>query len=158
MRNLLVVLLAFGLVGVGCVSRDVSAVKKEGPASAGGADEQAVRQLCLNYAKGMNERNAEILMNMFVDDGSYITRINGANRIVTKKKYAQLCPGKFVGWDKIGLKAKPVVREINVDGDQADGFMVMKYSGPGWSSAEPYHMKFEKRDGRWVVTQIHDKK
>lgn len=158
MRTLLVVFLAIGLLGGGCVSTHAPVVKKDDSTRAEGADEQAVRQLCLDYARGMNERDAGLILNMFTDDGSYITRINGANRMVTKKKYAQLCPGKFIGWDKIGLKAKPIIRNIAVNGDRAEGFMVMKYSGPGWNSAEPYDMQFEKRDGRWVITKIQDKK
>ena len=157
MKKLILVLIVFSLVGFGCVSKDASLGKMEGQSNADSSAEQAIRQLCLNYAKGMSDRDADLILNMFVEDGSYITRINGANNIVSKKKYAQLCPGKFVGWDKIGLQAKAIVQTITVNGDAADGNMVMRFTGPGWSSAEAYVMKFEKRDGQWIIVQIHDK-
>ena len=160
--------LLFILIGLLCVSCATTTTKPESttasavdqkieaaPASVD-QDREEIKQLCLNYAKGMNTRNAEMILSMFTDDGSYITRIGGANKIVTKAKYTELCPDKFKYWDSIGLKAKARIQTIDVKGDKADGAMVMKYWGPGWNSSEPYAMNFEKREGKWVIVQIKD--
>lgn len=160
--------LLFVLIGVLCISCATTATNQQSASSstadqkitsapeAADKDSEEIKQLCLNYAKGMTNRDSEMILSMFTDDGSYITRIDGANKIVTKARYAELCPSKFKYWDSIGLRAKARILSINVNGDKADGTLVMKYGGPGWNSSENYAMKFEKRQGKWVIVQIKD--
>ncbi|GEM_PF-4497253 len=156
MRKLLLILAAFSLVGLGCAARQAATPAAGTTQGQSDPDRQAIEQLCLNYARGMNDRDARLILSMFADDGKFITRINGANQTVTKRKYAQLCPSKFAYWNKIGLQAKPTVKNIVINGDRAEGSMRMKYSGPGWSSVENYALKFEKRNGKWIITSIQD--
>jgi len=149
------------LLSVGCVT--ASPTKESGVAAAPAPatdspvqDRQIVENLCHDYGRGMNERNADLILSMFTDDGSYITRVDKVNKLVSKAEYAALCPDKFELWNRIGLNAKARVKSIAVAGDKADGTMTMKFWGPGWNSEEHYAMKFEKRAGRWMIIQVHD--
>jgi ketosteroid isomerase-like protein len=155
MQRFLFTIIMIGLLCAGCATTATEQKSATAPAD-GDRDREQIKQLCLNYAAGMNSRDADMILSLFTDDGSYITRIEGANRIVTKARYAELCPDKFKLWDSQGLKAKARVQTINVSGDKADGTMVMKYWGPGWNSSESYAVKFEKRQGKWVIVEIKD--
>jgi len=130
--------------------------------SAGGIEtdqETAINDLFNQYVEGINARDLRLLLDMMVDDGAYLSRIDEVNRPVTKAEYERYSKEKFKHWDRIGLSAKSLAQWIDVDDeidDLARGGMVMEYSGPGWKFRDFYRMYFENRNGRWKIIQIRD--
>jgi hypothetical protein len=145
------------LIFFGCASTPPPAPPPE--ESANQDQETVINNLFNQYVEGINARDLGLLLDMMVDDGVYLSRIDEVNRPVTKAEYERYSKEKFKHWDRIGLSAKSLAQWIDVDNaidDLARGGMVMEYSGPGWKFRDFYRMYFEYRNGGWKIIQIRD--